>query len=274
MYIVVRSLNNSQLENGNISASMASTAKKAMGIVPGLDFEFVTCVGRLSDGTYNAGSRELIRRHAMKDFVRRRRAGPLSNSVHPMPLASLDGTVKPKDPGKLTGRFKLLSWSRKKPIRNPNMVGQAVVSQHARQATKAAVDWRDRRKQDRGLPVVLVKTPSTGKFDPFNALPIDASSGIEALMHHCKYHRDSSFTFERCSDLLSLSTIFYCGAITLIVSYRQYRFHTEHSGYQSWRQLVPLCSRRCSAASCYLLSRCTTSRSKAGWRIIISMCPS
>ncbi|MCJ1385104.1 hypothetical protein MMC17_008223 [Xylographa soralifera] len=169
---------------------MTSTTKQGTGVAFCPNFEFVTFVGQPSEGSYTAGSRELIRRHAMKDFVRRREAGSSSSSVHPMHKTGLDSTMKSADPNKMIGKFKLLSWSRKKSTRKSSVIGQAVVSQPVGQAPKAAAHWRNRGNEDREQRTVLVKTPSTGKFDPFNALPIDVGPGFEALV----YHYNTGFT--------------------------------------------------------------------------------
>ncbi|MCJ1399446.1 hypothetical protein MMC11_002648 [Xylographa trunciseda] len=182
------------MENGTPSP-MTSTAKRNTPAVPCQDFEFVTLVGQPFEDSYTAGSRKLIRRHAMNDFIRRREASSSSSSLPSTLRTGLDCTVKPEGSARLIGKFKLSSWSRKK-SRMPNAIEQVVESRRAGQAPKTATDWRDRRKGDQEQGTILVKAPSTDKFDPFDALPIEVGPGFEALMLHCKSNKDGVLAVE------------------------------------------------------------------------------
>jgi len=125
-------------------------------------FEFITSVGQLALGSKDAESKQIVRVHAMRSFLRRRQ----ENSIDDRLESNVSRTAKPQAPS--AGKFKLDSWSRKSSKRKSK-------EQTTDDEQLISSKWHER---------ALIVPVDMG---PFEILNIPLTPQVRRLLHHCTF---------------------------------------------------------------------------------------
>ncbi|KAE9989238.1 hypothetical protein Vi05172_g4282 [Venturia inaequalis] len=137
--------------------------RKAMNSIP--QFEFVTSVGSPASSAKSAASKQVVRVHAMRSFLRQRDAKTLDHASGNEKASSARQSQAP-----VTGKFKLDSWSRK--------------SSKKKLASRKDTVKRVAMAEQNDIHVPSIQWD----LGPFELLDIRLTPQVRRLLHH--YHHD------------------------------------------------------------------------------------
>jgi hypothetical protein len=160
-----------------------------------LPLEFITLTER--PATQQSDFSYIVRSHAMQSYLQHRKSPPTDNEAS---SSSIAPKVESKSEQELSGKFKLSTWSRKKPRRRSP--GERI----AKEENAARDDSSALRAEDLAMllfsasgPVSLMENKANvvelnapqglaiDRSNAYTTLPITMGSRTQSLFYHCKF---------------------------------------------------------------------------------------